>query len=521
VQRPALGVFLILWLSYAFFWHGRDWNSASRLMLTYALVDRGSVSIDGLEKQTGDRALYLQHHFSDKLPGFSFAGTVPYVVYKTVTRAPAHPLNHDGFAYWPADYWVTLFTSGLATALTGALLTRLALAIGCGPRRAVLVGLAYGLATPAYAYATLAYGHQLAAAMLLGSFALLWQPSTGRGRLRAMLAGFLASYASVIELQVGPISAILGLYAIALAIGKKLSWESVILFGLGALGPALFLLGYNWVAFDSPLRMGYFVHATKQFADVHSAKNPLGLRPPDWSRLDDLLILPARGLFWYAPVLLLTPLGLFALVYRKYIGMVVVITLTIVVVFLVNLSYPEWSGGWSTGPRLLVPLLPFAMLGVAGLLAVQVSSDKVTTNPSPGGRERAATIAAAILSLVGFVEISMFQGVGARVPDPMRGLPAGYHDPLAHPLTEAVWPIWRGDAAPGWVFGHRFSRSIFDLLAGTNSTSEHWQKFLPLWIGQALAIALLFLALRPTQVKPPGRDQPRVEAPMPARPDPA
>ena len=39
-------------------------------------------------------------------------------------------------------------------------------------------------------------------------------------------------------------------------------------------------------------------------------------------------------------------------------------------VFLVNLSYPEWTGGWSTGPRLLVPLLPFAMLPAAAVLAV-------------------------------------------------------------------------------------------------------------------------------------------------------
>ena len=42
----------ILLGSYAFFWHSRDWNIASRLMLTYALVDRGTVSIDGLEDQT-------------------------------------------------------------------------------------------------------------------------------------------------------------------------------------------------------------------------------------------------------------------------------------------------------------------------------------------------------------------------------------------------------------------------------------------------------------------------------------
>ena len=54
--------------------------------------------------------------------------------------------------------------------------------------------------------------------------------------------------------------------------------------------------------------------------------------------------------------------------------------------FLVNLSYPEWSGGWSTGPRLLVPMFPFAMLPVAALLAV-------------GGRS--ATAIAAILAVAG------------------------------------------------------------------------------------------------------------------------
>ena len=49
MRRPVLGVFLILWASYAFFWHARDWNTASRLMLTYSLVDRGTIRIDGLE----------------------------------------------------------------------------------------------------------------------------------------------------------------------------------------------------------------------------------------------------------------------------------------------------------------------------------------------------------------------------------------------------------------------------------------------------------------------------------------
>ena len=56
IDRPACWVFLILLFSYAFFWHSRDWNTASRLMLTYALVDRGTVAITGLEQQTNDKA---------------------------------------------------------------------------------------------------------------------------------------------------------------------------------------------------------------------------------------------------------------------------------------------------------------------------------------------------------------------------------------------------------------------------------------------------------------------------------
>ncbi len=175
MRRPALGVFLILWASYAFWWHARDWNTASRLMLTYSLVDRGTIRIDGLEQQTGDRALYEGHSYSDKLPGYSFLAAIPYGVFRRLMGFPTHPLNVPGIAHWTADYAVTLFTSGLVTALLGGLLTVLATDLGCGPRRSALIGLAYGLATPAYAYATLAHGHQTSAACLFGAFALLWR----------------------------------------------------------------------------------------------------------------------------------------------------------------------------------------------------------------------------------------------------------------------------------------------------------------------------------------------------------
>jgi len=513
VNRPALGVLVILWASYAFFWHARDWNTASRLMLTYAIVDRGTIRLDGLDDQTGDKALYRNHYYTDKLPGFSLLASIPYLVIKTAMQLPDHPIDAKGFAFYPADYAITLFTSGLLTALSGALIVILAGELGCGPRRSILVGLAYGLATPAYAYATLAYGHQAAAACLLGSFTLLRHTPHRRVEGWAGFAGFLAACASVIEIQVGPVSAILAFYAIARFAKAKRPVANAIAFGLGALIPTLGLLAYNTIAFDSPFRMGYFFLVTDRYARVHSVANPLGVSRPDWSRLVDILIKPARGLLWYAPISALTIPGLVVLVIRKSFATAIVSAAAITAALLVTISYPEWTGGWSTGPRLLVPILPFVMLPISGLLAV-------------GGR--ATTWIASLLAGMGAVAILLFQGVGARVPDPRLGTAAAVIDTFATPLTDAVWPIWRGDRLPGWVYGRRFTRNLVGMArpvwVAALPTGRQWLQFAPLVAFQVVGIGWLVMGSRPKPLRPPSppvEDLPRADEPPRARPDPA
>lgn len=459
LRRPEVWVFATLLASYAYFWQARDWNISSRLMLTYALVDRGTLSIDGLDDQTRDIARYQGHYYSDKTPGFSLLAVIPYRLAKLVSHLPDHPLNQPGFAYWEADYWVTLGTSGMLSALTGVILVSLARDLGCGPRRSALVGLAYGLTTPAFPYATMAYGHQVSAFALLGSFALLWRDGS-RPRLRALIAGLLASYASVVEIQVGPVSAILGIYLLGLVGGGKRPARSILSFAVGAAVPTLILLSYNALAFGSPWRMGYFYEVLDKFSEVHSSGNPLGLGRPDWSKFGELLWGERRGLVRFAPIVILTVPGLMALAVRRFWGLTIVTSLTMAAVLLVNLSYPEWTGGWSTGPRLLVPLLPFAMLPVAGLLAV-------------GGRS--TTILAVGLALVGGVIMLQFEAIGARVPDA-----------IARPWLDAVLPLWRGDRPlPGFVFGNRYARNLFTL------ASPDLLKRLPVWAGWVTLLPLV------------------------------
>jgi hypothetical protein len=470
--RTYLGVFAILMGSYAYFWHSRDWNTASRLMLTYAIVDHGRLSIDGLENQTGDRAYFRGHFYSDKLPGYPFLAMLPCAFAETFLGYPPHPLGVPAMAHWGVDYWVTLATSGLLSALTAVMLAVLARAFGCTPRQAAVVALAYGLATPAYVYATLAYGHQTTAFCLLGSFMLLSGRSEGRNVLRIFTAGLLASFAAVVELQVGPVSAVLGLFLIGQCLAGTWKPAAIVYFALGALGPALGLLLYNQLAFGNPLDMGYFHHATAIFARVHSKENPLGLRPPDWGLARPLLMGRYRGLLFYAPIVVLAIPGWAILIGRRWLDAAAVSFLAVLAVFVDNLSYPEWTGGWSTGPRLLVPLLPFAMIPVAAALSAR------------GGWGRAFVALGSALAIAGGVLMLLFQGVGARIPQD-----------VADPLVEVVWPLWTDRSLPPWWPGERFARNLGGLAAWRSlrqvPEAWRWVQFAPLVAFQAAFIARL------------------------------
>jgi hypothetical protein len=507
-RRPAIWVFGIVFGSYAFFWHTRDWNTASRLMLSYALVDRGTVSIDGLERQTGDKAEFRGHYYSDKLPGFSLLAAIPYAFARWIGQLPPHPLNRAAFPYWPPDYWVTLSTSGFLTACTSALIVYWAGELGCSRRRAALVGLAYGLATPAYVYATLAYGHQSSAFALFASFYLLSRRGRRADSIGALSAGFLAAFAAVIELQVGPVAAILGLYLVVECArdaleqfreseppGKPVSaaarleprpggiWQShscrrrvdaLAYFLVGAIIPTVLLGFYNQLAFGSPWDFGYFHHATREFAQVHNPNNPLGLTGPDWTKLVPLLFSRHRGLFFYAPILLLSLPGWVMLVARRRYAVAAVSLAVAAAILLVNLSYPEWTGGWSTGPRLLIPLLPFAMLPAAAILAGESTPARI------------ATAIAVSLFLAGAILMLLFQGVGARVPHVFDD-----------PLVQTVWPIWKGGVPLfPWRMNERFCANGVSLIAGPAisklAPGWQWVQFLPLVFCQAVAIIAAF-----------------------------
>ncbi len=444
--RPDLAFILFLTLlgSYAYFWQTRDWNSATRLMLTYAMVDRHQLEINGLEEQAGERRFNLftgqgeivagdlarvgSDFYTDKAPGQSLIGAPVYLVAKMIGDLPDHPLHMPALRHWswPADYWITLGTSGTLTAVLGVVIYAFCLRFGASHFSSVLLGLAYGLASPAFVYATLFYGHQAAAFCGATSFFLIYRAAhEKRANLwNMLLAGLLAGFSVVTEYQTAGISAVLAVYAV-IAIRRV---QPILMFLISAGLAACLLMAYNYRAFGHPLELSYAHEVSKQFQAVHSTDNPLGLRLPRWEVSREILLTVLwgrfRGLGFYAPVLLAAPLGLLVLVGRRFWGTAFVTLGAFGWMLAVNVGYPLWEGGWCTGPRFLLPAIPFAFLAVGGLLGI----------------DRGGVLAAilALATLAGGVMVAGCTAVGGRFPPN-----------ATDPVLQIVVPHLRGEIELG------------------------------------------------------------------------
>lgn len=357
-------LFLLLLASYAYFWQARGWNNGTRLALTYSLVDRGTLRIDGLEEQTRDRAFIGGHFYCDKPPGQSFLGAVFYRILSPFLEA--HPVDSPAIIYWWPDYVLTLLTSGVGTAVLAVLLYTTALRLGCSQKWAVTIALAYGLATPAWPYATLFFGHQTAALLSFGMYMLMeYADRRQRWRWPTLLgAGLLAGAAVATEYHVVGTSILGAAYVASQCPSKRLA----LVFVIGAAVPAAALATYHTAAFGGPFELGYFHETEQEFREIYSAENPIGLTAPTAERARALIFSP-HGLVWYAPVLLVAPIGAVILVRRRRYWTMAFAALPFACLFLINASHPTWWGGWTSGPRYLVPAFPFLFLGIAGLAA--------------------------------------------------------------------------------------------------------------------------------------------------------
>ena len=437
LRRPEAALFALAFGAYAYFFQAGGWNENVRLDLTRAIVEEHTIVIDYYAGNTGDFCVFNRHFYCDKAPGTSVLGVPVYAAWRAVARdmRPRGRMVHLG------AYLVTLCVVGLPSALAVAALFRLAMRWGAPAAAAAVLAMAWAFGTLALPYATLLYGHQLAAALLVFAVALLARapdaPSSDAARwtqARMFLAGLALGSAFATEYPVALPLAVIGLYALAVV----RPWSRLVWLALGAAPPLLALAVYHTAAFGSPLTFPYV-----SSPDVAREGGLfLGLTLPDPRVTYKILFSFDRGLLRHVPWLALALAGGARMAARREgraEGLLCLSVMALALSFNSSLSTTpgDWKAGAGIGTRHLVASLPFYILAIGGLIA-----------PPPAWWRRRPLRWAAIAVFAALVVGSTAKMVAATA---VRPEPSGIDDPF----VDYIWPHWeRGEVALNPIVMH-------------------------------------------------------------------
>ncbi len=289
--------------------------------------------------------------YSDKAPGLSFlAAPITFLVDRLLPSVPATDLP----AYWPLRHLLTLILVALPTAGLAFLVA--ALVPGQDPRRRSSLALITALATPLWTYAIVFFGHAPAAVLVTIAWALLLRPGTADGpprRLQALAGGVAIGFAVTVEY---PTALLLGIIFAALVARRTplpiLSWAAA--GAIVGLAPAL---AYHQLAFGAPWLTGYAFKAQSEFQAIH-AHGVFGVSVPSLEALWGVFFGARRGLFYFSPVLLLAPLGMWRMARSSGLRDVGPLAAGIAVYMLFAAGFIDWEAGWCAAARHLIPVVP-------------------------------------------------------------------------------------------------------------------------------------------------------------------
>ncbi len=258
--------------------------------------------------------------------------------------------------------FVTSAYNPAVTALTAILLCALALRLGWSRRVALGLALLFGLATPAWAYTTSFFSEPTIALCLLGAVAaVLWQEGPVTPRAGAAAGAWLAVALLTHLADSALYFLVFAVYVLACSPRERRMSIAAAFTAPLALGLAI-TMGYDLARFGSVLRTGYGIVGDQH--DLHPPHTLRGL----WDGLYGPLLSPGKGLFLYAPVLLLAPWAWFRFARRHRAAAWLCLGLCVAAVLGHANTLIVWLGGWAWGPRFLIPILPVALLPLGSLL---------------------------------------------------------------------------------------------------------------------------------------------------------
>ncbi|MFT5432825.1 MAG: hypothetical protein ACI9OJ_003529 [Myxococcota bacterium] len=412
-------------------------NELSRVYLINAMVEEGTVSIDGPLQRLGnihDKSVREGIHYSDKAPGVSFYGLPVGYLYHYFAETPTLRAEVRVLRLWVSTLPTLLLLIALAVFLREYIRD---------PRLRALLLFAYGCGSLATTYSHLLFGHQLSAVTVFGCFLAgrsLRVPTLGR----CLGIGFLASAAVCLEYQ--NVVFLLPIAVMFLSrVAKHKPQAAFAAAVLGALPLAIALGAYHNAAFGSVFKTGYSFVASS-FAEVHE-QGMMGIAQPKLDHFTLSTVLPSKGIFFFAPWLLLALPGLMLIPRAGKTGLVTGVNIGLYILFVSSMVYP--IGGWTVAQRHLTPMIPWLILPV-GLAVAQ-------------WRHLRPLLTGSIVVSVAFTGISTIVW-------------PHFQEQLNNPFFQVGWPLFRD----GWL-----PSSAFNLL-GLSSWAG------ALGLGAVAGLALLF-----------------------------
>jgi hypothetical protein len=338
---------------------------------------------------------------------------------------------------------LTMLTTATAAALAVAGFYRAAIALGTPSGSALTLSLLLGGATVLWPYGTSFYTEAWQAATLIWAAALLLEARTANTGAMGRVIGAAALLTVTGLTKVTSLVFVPGFVVAVLldrSIGARQRMQSAVVLGAGIAVAVAGHLAWNVYRFGSPFDFGY------NWAETIPVLPPQTFRVAEVPRgLAVLLASRGKSLFLWAPVLVLAALSAVRFHRREpAVAMGLATTFTVGLVFYAAYLFPE--GGYSHGPRHLVPIVPLLLLAAAGAEA--------------GRWPRAAIVACATLgatlailaTAVSFLEDQAMSG------DPRAPQRAGYYERIDPAPGRAInryrleyIPFLTTITTPGWA----------------------------------------------------------------------